>query len=202
MTDTLKEPQNVKLGIGQDTPTQAPPEGEKVRDFPPGAPEALQDAAEGNLPNDEEGAEQEIAVLDFLCGDQEPLPFTVEAKIDTPKGRGTMVFHMRQLDASRIEGLEKKHTSKEDGLLDRQSLNADLLAHSCRYMTDASGQKIDPESPEFVRHSIAARYAFLRAFSLQPGILGLVADEIRKMAAMDMGRVSEAERVMSDAVGK
>lgn len=200
---TRTTPPTPTPGLGGQQPGDPPaptPDGDEPV---PGAPPALSDAAEGGLAEGEEGTKQEIAVLDFLCGDQAPLNYTVKAQIDTPTGRGSMLFHMRQIDADRIEELTKQHREGEGPFskVDGASLNASLVAEACRYMTDPTGKKVDPTDQRFIGASIAPLFAFQRAFRFQPGILDMVSAEVRAMAGMAEDRVGRAEREITSAVG-
>jgi hypothetical protein len=188
--------------------TEQEREDQRRRDLglPLDAPEELVAAAEGDTParDDETGDEKEATVLDFLLGPTVPLEFDVDTFIDTPSGREKLVFHIKQIDDTRIDELEKDHSEGEGPFrrVNRIMLNAAKVAEATVYLEDADGRRIDPGAPEF-RGPIPDRAdAFRGRFKFQPGILSMVASEIDAAAGMTNDRVGTARRAPTGTAEK
>lgn len=164
------------------------------------APIELIEAAEDKLEKgDEEADKKEAAVLDFLLGPTTALEYDVRTWIDTPKGRGPLHFHLKQLPDTRIEEIEEECSSMEGmrRVTDRKRLNAMLVAEATEFLVDASGRKVEVGSAEFRGPIPSASEAFLGRFRYQPGILPMVADEVRAAAGLTPDRVEEGKQVAS-----
>lgn len=164
----------------------------------PDAPDELLEAADGLVPaaDDEQGAEAESTVLNWLLGPTEALEYDVEAFLDTPTGRQKLVFHIKQLPDSRISELEKEHTEGEGpfGTVDRAQLNAAKVAEATVYIEDRDGRQVDLGSKEFRGQVPAAVDAVRGRFRFQPGIIQQVAQEVDVIAGMTTDRVNKAKR--------
>jgi hypothetical protein len=210
MSDTQRQP-------GPDNETDEEREArleaeriERERGLPGGAPEGLRAAADGEALPADKAAEMEAGALDFLCGDNPPVPFTVEATVEAKEGPRKVTFHMVQLDGDRLDELEKEHRREDEGPLfgtvNVFALNCAIVAEATRFMVDPKGGKVEVGDPKFIGSSIAPRYAFERAFKRQPGIANMIAAEVRRMAGLQEDLVGKAkrenaERTMTTAVG-
>lgn len=175
------------------------------------APQGLKDAAAGkDLPDGEpgsegaiEGAQEEAGALDFIVGPSKPVPFTVKTAVDTPVGLKDLIFHMHQLDGSKIDALEVKHSDGGGPFakINRPALNAEKIAEATDKMVDTNGKELAPTDPAFIGNSISPAIAFERMFKFQAGVAEALAAEIDRMAGMTRDRVGIAEREIVAAAG-
>lgn len=164
----------------------------------PDAPDEMVRAAEGNVAEagDEQGNIEEASVLDWVLGPTEPLEFDCRTWIDTEKGRQLLIFHLIQIDDTAIERLEKEHSEVTlmGRTVDRPMLNAAKVAEATLYLEDADGKQTDPHARDFRGPVPSLADAYRGRFKFQPGILGMVAQEIDAMAGMTGDRVEGAKR--------
>lgn len=198
------------LNLPEDAPEEAVIRREL--DLPLDAPDELVEAAQGHVArkDEPEGDKQDIAVLDFLLGPTTPLEYDVDTFIDTPEGRGKLTFHLKQLDDKKIDDLEKEHSTGEGPfrVVDRPSLNAALVAEATMFFQDPTGKVVVPGSKEFRGPIPSAADALRGRFKFQPGVISMVAEEVRAAAGMTNDRVGAArlskvsgEQVIANAVG-
>lgn len=176
--------------------------------LPGGAPDGLRAAADGtkelgaNTP--EEKAKAEAKALDFLLGEEPPLEYDVEVKLETDKGLGKLVFRIRQMDGARILELEDDH---RDGTgpfaqLNDTAFNAALVAEATVSITDPStGKVLTPDDMEWVGNYVSPPMAMEKRFSRQSGVLSGIAGEVRRVSGWAPGRVGQADRSMVNAAG-
>lgn len=167
--------------------------------LPPGTPEAAVEAAELDEvaeSGDKAADEAEATVLNWLLGPTEALEFDVETQIDTDDGRQPLTFHLRQLADTEIEKIEEANRTGEGPFaeMDMPEFNAELIAAAGIYLKDKDGRKVALDSTEF-RGPVPSTAGALRGrFRYQPGILSMVASEIKSMAGLRNDRVGEAKR--------
>ena len=161
------------------------------------APIELIEAAEAKIEKDDpEGDAKEAKVLDFLLGPTKALEFDVETWVDTDAGREKLVFHIVQLDDTKLDELEKEHTTIEGfaRTVDRLQLNAAIAAEATLYLEDSKGRQVDPKSKEFRGPIPDTADAMRGRFRFQPGILTGIAEEVRGAAGLLSNRVGEAQQ--------
>lgn len=170
----------------------------------PDAPEALVTAARDELEKeDPAAAKKEATVLDWLLGPTVALEFNCVAHVDTKDGRQDLTFHFRQVDDTRLDELEKEHSTQTlmGREVDRLMLNAAICAEATIYFEDKDGNQVDPKSDQF-RGPVPMADAMRTRFKFQPGILGSVAEEIRMAAGLSTDRVEGAERAQGKLPGE
>lgn len=168
--------------------------------LPPDAPQPVRDLA------DDKGTDTagERTALDWLLGATIPLPYTVKVEYDTPDGLKTLVFGLHQVDDGKLQALDGENRLGDPPFqkLDVGGFNAAVVAEACDYILDpATGQRIDPKTPEFRGGVPSTPMAFRIRFKNQPGLLEALAERIREKAGFGSERVGAAQRSVVE-VGK
>lgn len=190
--------------VGPATPAGSSPKPSAA--LPPDAPDALRTAADGKADDVTIGGEHEA--LSYLLGATKPVEYDVPVKFDTPAGTKELTFHIRQLDGKAIIKKEDAHRKGSGPFaeLDDIAFNADLVAEATVWISDATGRKVEPNSPEFDGGlGYGPALAMETRFKFQPGILDGIAGQIRSVSGYAPDRVGTAERatdrVMTEALG-
>lgn len=180
-----------------EAPTTSPSQPSAEDDAPAVLPPEVVKAAEGGTLS----AREEMDALDFLLGATKPLEFDVPVLYDTPAGRKTLRFRIRQLDGATIEAVDVANR-KGDGpfaKLDVQTFNAELVTEATRYIQSESGRQVEVRSQEFLGGVPSPPLAMALRFKYQPGILDGLAEKIREVSAYSPDRIGTAQRVLVEA---
>lgn len=200
------------VGTREQPPAGSTEATKQRRGLPDGAPEGLERMA-GDPPESLEadesaaaraaGDQLESGALDFLLGNPEPIEYDVPVKLDTPSGRKSLTFRIRQLDGSRILQLERENRKGTGPFaeLDDLRFNAAIVAAATLYIEDEAGVRVEPQSPEFAAQWRDPKLAMEKRFEFQPGILDGITAQIRAVSGYTNDRVEDAERAVVDAAG-
>lgn len=155
---------------------------------------------------------EERAGLDWLLGDPPPTVHEVTVQYETPTGLVPITFVLNQVDARKLDAIERRHLNQSTGVLDKFSVDTEVVAEATRYLIDSTGRKVELTSEEFrtvkqrmpdgeVTSVVLASgpMALERRFKMQLGLLGGVAMEVRRAAGFDPERVGKAQRRLVEA---
>lgn len=166
-------------------------------ELPDDAPDALARASEADLTVGEE-----VDALDWLLGATQRPEYDVPFQYETPKGMKRLLFHVKGLDARRMEELDAEHRNGDGPFakLDTAGFNAAVAAEAVAYIQNPTNmRKVSVE--EFLGEAPNPVIGFEMRFKYQPGILdGLVA-QIRDKAGYTADRVGTAQRSVVEAAG-
>lgn len=169
-------------------------------DLPDGAPESLQDAANGKAVD----AQGESDALEFLLGATFRPQYNCRVEFETPAGMRSLTFRLWALDDRELQRIDAAHRKDADSpfaKIDSTGFNAEVVSKATRWIQDGSGRKVEPDSREFVGEAIDPVLAMEVRFKYQPGLLEGLAEEIRKLSAYSRDRIGTASRVLVDAAG-
>jgi len=199
------------------TESQQKPEERKPSDsLPPGAPDGLRKAADGerlgdpSLGPDERPVSahhEEGEALEYLLGPTNAVAFKVSAQFATAAGDRELEFRFRQLDGERIIEIEEANTEGVGPFArtDDIRLNAALCAEAVYEIRDPSKEGdpdavIDTRSERFVGGAVTPEDAMRVRFKYQSGLLSYLAERIRSASGWTPGRVGSAERITERAI--
>jgi hypothetical protein len=170
---------------------------------------AVAAAAEGN---DGIPKESEIDGLDFLLGAPQVIVAETTVRIVLPNGgTQTLVFVIKQMDGRKLDRIEADNT--HNGRPDMITINSEVCAAAVLAIISPNGKTIAPqtderwlnfkvlEDGEVIERRLPSRaLAFEKRFRTQSGLLGGVADQVRKLSGFEFSAVGEAKpRVLSGA---
>jgi hypothetical protein len=201
MAESEKDTQ-ARIAEAHARPASSPSSGEPGDGLSPGAPSAVRDAAAGG----ELSAEGNRSAVAWLMQPQRPAKFRVKTQFETEDGTKDLTFRIRQVDSKDIDAIEKRNINETSGRLNRVVANAEIVALACFELVDDTGATVDPTADEFRttpdgKKLPSKAVAFEQRFFYQEGILGQVADEVRRICGWSPDRVGTAQRELVEAAG-
>lgn len=160
-------------------------------------------AKAGQTPEDVTPKEEKGA-LDYLLGATAALEFDLPVQLMTPDGKKELIVHFKQMDGDTFRKLEEENRSGEGPFsrLDVAAYNRAIVQAATVYLTDESGKKIVPSSPEFIgEHPEGQRGAWKTRFKFSSGVFDGISSEVQRVSGYDGDLVGTAQRSVVDAVG-
>lgn len=166
-------------------------------DIPQDAPPAVHAAAAG----EKLSVEQERSALDWFLGPTVVIEWDVTVQFETPAGMVPLIFHMHQVDSSRLQEIDEENRSGDGPFakLDPLAFNAAVVAEATVYLTDHTGRKVTVDSEEFRGQIPSTPLAMQLRFKKQGGILEYLVERVREKAGFSPDRVGTAQRSLVEA---
>lgn len=179
-------------------PAAPPPPDPHKPVLPEGAPEAVEEAARGRVPD----MNAERDVLDWLLAPQAPIVYEVPVEFDTEKGSMKLLFIIQSLDSMVIDRIERDNMDMTTGRSADLTINAEVVAAALiKFRSPTSGREIEISDAAFMSGVPSPAVALEQRFHWQAGLLAGVASEVRRASGWAPDRVGTARRTLVD-VGK